>query len=75
MVTELSRAVGLGGRPRLAASTAERAHTSVTRTIRYAVARIAEHHPALGEHLRQAVTTGTYCCYQPDPRLPTHWEV
>ena len=31
--------------------------------------------PALGEHLRQAVATGTYCCYQPDPRLPTRWEV
>ncbi|MEO8555367.1 MAG: hypothetical protein ABI474_01750 [Actinomycetota bacterium] len=75
LVTELSRAVGLGGRPRLAAATAERARTSVTRTIRYAVARVAEHHPALGEHLRQAVATGTYCCYQPDPRLPTHWEV
>ena len=75
LVNELSRAVGLGGRPRLAASTAERARTSVTRSIRYALARISEHHSALAEHLRQAVSTGTYCVYRPDPRLPIRWDV
>jgi len=75
LMNELSRAVGLGGRARLAASTTERARTSVTRTIRYAIARIAHHHPPLGEHLRQAITTGTYCTYQPDSRLPICWKV
>ncbi len=75
LVNELSRAVGLGGRQRFAASTAERARTSVTRSIRYALARIAEHHPALADHLRQAVSTGTYCVYRPDPRLPIRWDV
>ncbi len=75
LVNELSRAVGLGGRPRLALSTSERARTSVTRSIRYAVARIGEHHPGLAEHLQLALSTGTYCVYQPDPRLPAHWEV
>ena len=75
LVNELSRAVGLGGQPRQALSTSERARTSVTRSIRYAMARIAQHHPELGEHLRQAVGTGTYCVYAPDPRLPAHWEV
>ncbi len=75
LVNELSRAVGLGGRPRLALATSERARTSVTRSIRYAVARIAEHHPALAEHLQQAVSTGTYCVYRPDARLPAHWDV
>ncbi|MGC1208769.1 MAG: hypothetical protein WA880_12515, partial [Ornithinimicrobium sp.] len=74
LVNELSRAIGLDRRPRLALSTSERARTSVTRTLRYAMARIAEHHPRLGEHLRQAVTTGTYCVYRPDARLPAHWE-
>ena len=75
LVNELSRAVGLGGRPRLALATAERARTSVTRSIRYAMARLSREHPGLGDHLRQAVSTGTYCVYAPDPRLPTHWEV
>lgn len=74
LVNELSRAVGLGGRARHAASTTERARSSVTRTIRYAIVRIADHHPRLGEHLRQAVATGIYCSYRPDLRLPTHWE-
>lgn len=75
LIRELSRAVGLGGRPRRALSTTERARTSVTRTLRYAITRIAEHHPVLGQHLQQAVATGTYCVYRPDPRLPAHWEV
>lgn len=75
LITELSRAVGLGGRPRQVLSTSERARTSVTRSLRYAVARIAEHHPELAEHLQQAVSTGTYCVYRPDSRLPAHWEV
>lgn len=75
LITELSRAVGLGGRARVAGSTSERARTSVTRSIRYALARIAEHHPSLADHLHQAVSTGTYCTYTPDPRLPSRWAV
>ena len=75
LVKELSRAVGLGGRARQAGATAERARTSVTRSIRYATARIAEHHPSLGQHLRQAISTGTYCSYTPDPRIPVRWTV
>ncbi|TFH20180.1 MAG: hypothetical protein E4H05_02930 [Acidimicrobiales bacterium] len=75
LVSELSRAIGLGGRARLAGATAERARTSVTRSIRYALARLAEHHPPLGRHLTQAVATGTYCVYRPDPRVPVEWLV
>jgi tetratricopeptide (TPR) repeat protein len=75
LIAELSRAVGLGGRSRLACATAERARTSVTRSMRYAVARLAEHHPTLGRHLTQALGTGTYCVYRPDPRLPVTWVV
>ena len=51
LVRELSRAVGLGGRDRRAASASERARAGVTRAIRQAITRIAEHHPQLGEHL------------------------
>ncbi len=51
LVRELSRAVGLDGRDRRAASTSERARVSVTRAVRQAIVRVGEHHPELGEHL------------------------
>ena len=75
LIAELSRAVGLGGRARLAGATAERARTSVTRSMRYALGRLAQHHATLGNHLVQAVSTGTYCVYRPDPRAPVSWVV
>jgi tetratricopeptide (TPR) repeat protein len=67
LVRELSRAVGLGGRDRRAASTSERARVSVTRAVRQAIVRVAEHHPELGQHLERTIRTGTYCAYVPDP--------
>ena len=73
LVRELARAFGLGGRDRRAASASERARASVTRAIRQAMARIGEHHPQLGEHLRRTIRTGTYCGYHPDPRSPAGW--
>jgi hypothetical protein len=73
LVRELSRAVGLGGRDRRAASASERARAGVTRAVRKAMARIGEHHPQLGEHLNRAIRTGTYCAYLPDPRSPARW--
>jgi hypothetical protein len=73
LVRELARAVGLGGRDRRAASASERARSGVTRAIRQGIARIGEHHPALGEHLDGAVRTGTYCAYVPDPGAPAAW--
>ena len=75
LVRELSRAIGLGGRDRRAASASERARVGVTRAIRYAMARIGEHHPLLGEHLDRAIRTGTYCGYLPDPRAVAGWKV
>jgi hypothetical protein len=74
LVRELSRAVGLGGRDRRAASASERARVSVTRAIRQGIVRIGEHHPALGEHLDRTIRTGMYCAYVPDPRAPTAWK-
>ena len=73
LVRELARAVGLGGRDRRASSDSERARSGVTRAVRKAIARIGEHDPQLGEHLDQAVRTGTYCAYVPDPSAPTAW--
>ena len=72
---ELSRAVGLGGRDRRAASTSERARVSVTRAIRAAIERVGAQSPTAGEHLDLTVRTGTYCVYAPDPRAPTTWEL
>ena len=75
LVRELSRAVGLSGRNRRAASASERARAGVTRAIRQAITRIADHHLQLGEHLSRTIRTGTYCAYMPDPRIPTGWEL
>ena len=73
LVRELSRAVGLGGRDRRAASASERARAGATRAVRQAIARIGEHDPQLGEHLSRTIRTGTYCAYVPDPRAPAGW--
>ena len=73
LVQELARAFGLGGRDRRAASASERARAGVTRAVRQAMARIAEHHPQLGQHLSRTIRTGTYCAYVPDPRAPADW--
>jgi pimeloyl-ACP methyl ester carboxylesterase len=72
---ELSRAVGLGGRDRRAASASERARINVTRAIKVALERIAEHNPALATLLTSSVRTGTFCIYTPDSRLPTSWQL
>ena len=74
LVRELAGAFGLGGRERRASSASERARVAVTRAVRQAMARIAEHHPRLGEHLDRTIRTGTYCAYVPDPHGPAGWE-
>jgi hypothetical protein len=72
---ELSRAVGLGGRDRRAASAAERARINITRAIKVALERIAEHNPALAALLTSSIRTGTFCSYTPDSRLPGSWQL
>jgi len=66
LVQELSRAVGLNGRDRRAASASERARINVTRAIRTAIERIRAELPVLGEHLDRCVRTGCFCSYDPD---------
>jgi hypothetical protein len=65
LAAELGRAVGLGGRARLAGSATERARVNVQRRLKDAVARIGEVEPELGRFLEQALRTGTYCCFRP----------
>lgn len=71
LTREISRAVGLGGRQRRAASVSERARLNVTRAIKAAIERISEKDPALGLHFSEAIRTGTYCCYM--TRAPIVW--
>ena len=75
IVRELSRAFGLGGRPRQAGSVAERARLNVMRAVRSGIERVAVADPALGAHLRTTIHTGTVCMYTPDPRALVAWEV
>jgi non-specific serine/threonine protein kinase len=53
----------------------ERARINVTRAIKAAVRRIAEHEPELGHLLRGTVRTGAACSYHPDPGQPLDWDV
>ena len=74
LTKELSRAVGLGGRNRKAASASERARQSISKTIKTVLERIAQSDAALGDILSRCIKTGTFCSYQPDPDFPIAWE-
>jgi tetratricopeptide (TPR) repeat protein len=53
----------------------ERARLNVTRAIRAAVRRIAEHEPELGHRLQRTIRTGTSCAYRPETDPPLHWDI
>src|ERR1700720_3501406 len=74
LTSELSRAVGLGGRNRRAASASERARQSITKTIKSVLERIAQSDARLGNIFSRCLKTGYFCSYQPDPDLPVAWE-
>jgi hypothetical protein len=74
LLDALRAAVGLGGRDRRAAATAERARQSVQRAMKSALSKIEEANPGLGRHLAQTVRTGTFCSYMPDERAGIRWE-
>jgi hypothetical protein len=58
LTSELSRAVGLGGRDRRAGSASERARQSVTKTIKSVLERIAQSDAAVGEVFSRCIRTG-----------------
>lgn len=72
---EVGHSTGLSGRSRSFASDSERARVSVTRVIKAALSRIGEESPELRHHFASTIRTGTYCSYNPDPRLPIRWEL
>jgi hypothetical protein len=74
LVQELRRAVGLDGRDRPTGSGAERARVNVTRSLRRAVAAVADQLPELGAHLERSVRTGRFCSYSPEPSAALTWE-
>jgi tetratricopeptide (TPR) repeat protein len=68
LIEELRRATGLGGRSRRLGDDAERARKAVRERIRDTIRRLAAVHPALADHLREAIRTGATCSYEPaDP--------
>jgi len=74
LTQELSRAVGLGGRNRRAASASERARQTITKTLKAVLERIAQSDATLGDIFSRCIKTGTFCSYQPDPDFPIAWE-
>jgi len=74
LTAELSRAVGLGGRIRRAASAAERARQSVTKTIKTVIDRAAEQDPEFAGVLYKSIRTGMTCRYDPGLTFPIRWE-
>ena len=73
LVEHLASALGLGGRSRQGAGSAERARSAVTQRVRSTIRRLATEHPELGRHLEASITTGTYCSYRPEH--PVAWEL
>lgn len=70
---QLAAAIGLWGRDRRAASTAERARLTVTKRIKGVLERISFRHPPLGDHLGRTIKTGLLCAYVPDPDRSARW--
>lgn len=73
ILAELRVATGLGGRSRKLKDPSERARKAVSARIRESIQRIAEAHPAAGEHFADAVRTGAFCCYEPKSGM--NWRV
>jgi len=66
LIEHLAQATGMGGRTRKLNSNVERSRAAVTLRIRGAIKKIAQAHPDLGKHLKNAIKTGTFCSYQPE---------
>ena len=56
VVEHLAAALGLGGRSRRGAGTAERARSAVTQRVRTTIRRLGDEHPELGRHLEASIT-------------------
>lgn len=70
-ISQLSKDLGLGKRPRKLKSAAEKARAAVTLRIRNAIKKINDQHPSLGKHLGNSIRTGIFCRYSPEE--PRDW--
>ncbi len=66
LIGALAEASGLAGRSRRLGDTTERARKTVTARIKDSLRRLDQRHPELAAHLRETVSTGTACRYEPD---------
>ncbi|MFI9554135.1 ATP-binding protein [Nonomuraea endophytica] len=73
LLSELRKAVGLGGRSRRLGDEAERARKAVTNRIRNTLRQLDDRHPDLAAHLRASISTGTTCRYQPPDPVTWTW--
>ncbi|HEU0042014.1 MAG TPA: hypothetical protein VFQ15_06675, partial [Jiangellaceae bacterium] len=73
LVGQLTGAFGLGGRARSTGAAVERARSTVTSRLRASMRKIGELQPELRRHLQNAVHTGTWCAYRPEPGI--RWQV
>ncbi|MFI6482984.1 ATP-binding protein [Nonomuraea sp. NPDC050663] len=71
LLDQLRSAAGLDGRSRRLGDEAERARKTVTARIRDVLRKLDSAHPELAAHLREAVSTGSTCRYQ--PAEPVRW--
>ena len=68
----LTSTASLGGKLRKSGDPNEKARKSVSQAIHRGLKEIAQHHPALADHLRRTLTPIKYpLCYSPDP--PIDW--
>jgi hypothetical protein len=75
LLSEVSAATGLGGRPRRSGSGAERARVAVRKAMATALDAIHGADPVVARHLTAHVRTGLRCCYEPDPDAPVEWRL
>lgn len=73
LLGQLRAAVGLGSRQRSSGAAGERARVAVRKAIAGAIDRIQTTDPQVGRLLRDTVTTGAVCRYDPDPDRPARW--
>lgn len=68
----LSAGTSLKGRPRKTPSPIENKRKAVERAITRSRKKIIDTFPDLGHHLKQSLTTGTFCQYTPRPKVDWH---
>jgi hypothetical protein len=75
LLSEVAAATGLGGRPRPAGSSSERARVAVRKAVAAGLRALQAADPVVARHLDARVRTGYSCTYQPDPDRPVTWRL